>query len=64
MNAAAERGKGKKRKIPSVKDLYNRDGGDKKAPKTEEELRKQYERTAEWLERIDLSVLTNEGEEE
>lgn len=54
MNAAASRGKGKKGKLPDVKDLYKRPS-EQEQKQTEQDLREHYEHTKEWLAQFDLS---------
>ena len=56
MYAAASRGKGKQGKLPSVSDLYNRNGAATEE-KVEDALDMQRQ-AYEWLENFDLSKLT------
>lgn len=65
MYAAASRGKGKKGKLPKLKDLYDRDavqGTNKKEESFEDIVEKQ--RQAErWLSQFDLSGFDDEDED-
>jgi hypothetical protein len=67
MYAAAERGKGKKGKLPKISDLYNRDslkGKTEKEDNTIEDLVEKQEHTKKWLEQFDLSGLNAKSDGE
>lgn len=55
MNAAASRGKGKKGKIPTVKELYDRNAQGKGKKDDVEDALEQQKRAEEWLANFDLS---------
>lgn len=65
MYAAASRGKGKKGKLPKLKDLYDREsikGEDKKEESFEDIIEKQ-KHAEKWLSQFDLTDFEDEDED-
>lgn len=66
MHAAAQRGKGKNGKLPSLSDLYKRPSGDGLTPKEKEseDALEKHKKAEEWLSQFDLSALAEQSDED
>lgn len=65
MYAAASRGKGKQQKLPSIKELYDRDVANKNKNKSNgiDDVMEDNKRAMDWLSNFDLTKFTGKEDE-